>query len=102
MLQRIVPTHCYAPLRTVTQTALEMEKKKPLIKGVGIFKDVTPACTVAIVHALQQVFMPPREYIVVQGQFGFCMYFISRGVVQITLVKDDVEQVLRVTSYNGV
>ena len=38
--------------------------------------------------------MPPREYIVVQGQFGFCMYFISRGVVQITVVKDDVEQAL--------
>eukprot|EP00966_Prymnesium_polylepis_P049500 1145989-Prymnesium_polylepis.1 len=76
------------------RTALEMEMKKPLISAVGIFKDVGPACTVAIVHALQQVFMPPREYIVVQGQFGYCMYFISRGVVQVTVVRDDVEQPL--------
>ena len=51
----------YRYLPQSLQTALEMEKKKPLIKGVGIFKDVTPACTVAIVHALQQVFMPPSR-----------------------------------------
>ena len=29
-------------------------------------QDITPACTAEIVHALQQVFVPPREYIVVQ------------------------------------
>ena len=35
--------------------------------------------------------MPPREYIVVQGQFGYCMYFITRGFVQITVVKSEIE-----------
>jgi len=81
----------YRYLPQSLQTAVEMEKKKPLISAVSIFKDITPACTVAIVHALQQVFMPPREYIVVQGQTGSCMYFITRGVVQITVVQGEEE-----------
>lgn len=73
------------------QTALEMEKKKPLIRAVEIFKTVSPTCIVEIVHALQQVFMPPKEYIIVQGQYGYCMYFIRRGFVQITVIQADEE-----------
>ncbi|KAL1503096.1 hypothetical protein AB1Y20_011159 [Prymnesium parvum] len=73
------------------QTAVEMEKKKPLIQAVSIFQNVSAPCIVAIVHALQQVFMPPHEYIIIQGQYGYCMYFIRRGVVQITVVKDEME-----------
>ncbi|KAL3906069.1 MAG: hypothetical protein SGPRY_010686, partial [Prymnesium sp.] len=72
-------------------TALEMEKKKPLIRAVEIFKTVSPTCIVEIVHALQQVFMPPKEYIIVQGQYGYCMYFIRRGFVQITVIQADEE-----------
>ena len=68
------------------QTAIEMEKKKTLIEHVEIFQDISPACTVSIVQVLTPLFVPPHEYVTVQGQDGDCMYFINRGVVQLTRV----------------
>ena len=56
-----------------------MEKKKPLIDSVEIFRGISPACTVAVVQVLSPLFVPPREYVTVQGQLGDCMYFIHRG-----------------------
>ena len=63
---------------------LSMNKKKPLIRGVEIFQNVTPQCTVSIVEALVPVIMLPREYVMVQGQPGDEMFFINRGFVQVT------------------
>jgi hypothetical protein len=65
-------------------SAVDMEKQRPLIMKVTMFKDVTPACIVAIIRALESEFAPPREYVIVQGQNGDCMYFINKGVVQLT------------------
>ena len=65
-------------------SAVDMEKQRPLIMKVNMFKDVTPACIVAIIRALESEFAPPREYVIVQGQTGDCMYFINKGVVQLT------------------
>jgi len=70
------------------QTALDLEKNKPLIVKVALFREVTPACTVALLKAMQQLHFPPREYVIVQGQIGTCMYFINRGTVQVTICKD--------------
>ena len=63
---------------------LAMHKKKPLIRGVAMFQNVSAQCTVAIVESLVPVIMLPREYVVVQGQRGHEMFFVSRGVLQVT------------------
>ena len=66
------------------EATIDMEKKKPLIDSVEIFRDISPACTVAIVQCLTPLFVPPREYVTIESQMSDCMYFINRGVVQLT------------------
>ena len=39
-------------------------------------------------QVLSPLFVPPREYVTVQGQLGDCMYFIHRGIVQLTKLDD--------------
>jgi len=67
--------------------AIDMQKKRPLIQAVEMFRSISAPCIVAIMRALEQVIFPPREYVMVQGSIGDCMYFIARGVVQITIVE---------------
>ena len=63
---------------------LMMTKKKPLIEAVDLFQNISAMCTVDLVEALSPVITLPREYVMVQGQLGDEMYFINRGLVQIT------------------
>ena len=65
------------------QLQLSMNKKK-LIESVAIFRNVTPQCTVAIVSALTPSVQLAREYVIIQGQRGDQMFFIARGLVQVT------------------
>merc|ERR1740130_620198 len=61
-----------------------MIKKKPLLESVEIFRNITPDCTVAIVNALEPSVVLAREYVIIQGQRGDQMFFINRGLVQVT------------------
>ena len=74
---------------------LAMNKKKPLIRGVDMFQNVSAQCTVAIVEALVPVIMLPREYVMVQEQVGDEMFFINRGLVQVTQFVNMQERAVR-------
>lgn len=74
---------------------LSVNKKKPLMKGVDIFQNLSAECTVAIVDALTPVIMLPREYVMVQGQIGNEMFFVNRGVLQVSQFVNYQEQPLR-------
>ena len=74
---------------------LSVNKKKPLMKGVDIFQNLSAQCTVAIVDALTPVIMLPREYVMVQGQVGNEMFFVNRGVLQVTQFQNYREQPIR-------
>ena len=67
--------------------ALDLQKKHHLISSVEMFLNIKPATLVAIVRALKQVIFADREYVMVQGSVGTSMFFINRGIVQITRVE---------------
>ena len=76
--------HLFRELPDKLRVKLMMTKKKPLIEAVDLFQNISASCTVDLVEALTPVITLPREYVMVQGQLGDEMYFINRGLVQIT------------------
>jgi potassium voltage-gated channel Eag-related subfamily H protein 7 len=76
------------------QLQLTMIKKKPLLQATQIFRNLAAECTVAIVNSLQPTVVLAREYVLIQGQGGDQMFFISRGLVQVTHFLGGFEQPL--------
>ena len=59
-------------------------------KGL-IFRRISSACTLALVQQLVPIIVLPHEYVIVQGRKGHEMFFVARGLVQITVVHERVE-----------
>jgi potassium voltage-gated channel Eag-related subfamily H protein 7 len=74
---------------------LMMTKKRPLLAAVDMFRNLSAECIVAVVYALQPTVMLPQEYVVVQNQEGHEMFFINRGLVQVSRFINFVETGIR-------
>ena len=74
----------FAALPTQLRLQLALCQKKPLILNVKMFNNLSAPCTVAIVSALTPRIALDGEYVLVQGRPADAMFFIRRGVVQVS------------------
>ena len=76
----------FSQLSEKLRMQLLMAKKRRLLLLVEIFQHLTVHCTLQLIDCLDPVIVLPREYVCVQGQRGAEMFFISRGILQVTVV----------------
>ena len=84
----------FAALPTQLRLQLALCQKKPLILKVRMFNNLPAPCTVAIVSALTPRIALDGEYVLVQGRPADAMFFIRRGVVQVSRFVHFVEKAI--------
>ena len=68
-----------------------LARMSTLVEKGLIFRHISSACTLALVQKLEPIIVLPKEYVIVQGRHGHEMFFVARGLVQVTVVHDLVE-----------
>ncbi|WP_287274949.1 MULTISPECIES: cyclic nucleotide-gated ion channel [unclassified Okeania] len=74
--------HILEELPEPLRMKLALELHKEVIEKVPIFRGATTDFFEEIVMALKHEILPPNEYIVREGNWGYEMHFIKRGLVQ--------------------
>ena len=65
------------------QTSVSLFLNRQIIKKVPLFQDTSEEFIKDIILNLQPVVFTPDDYVVIKGEIGYEMYFISRGSVDV-------------------
>ena len=80
---------------------LLLARMRNIVEKAAVFRRLSSPCTLALVDLLVPVVVLPREYVLVQGMVGNEMFFVARGLVQVTIVIDKVEYALEQLGEGG-
>ncbi len=62
---------------------VSLHLNRDILEKVALFKDADEGFIRAVVEELEALVFLPGDWIIRQGEFGSCMYFLSRGEVEI-------------------
>jgi len=80
---------------------LLLARMRTLVEKTPLFRRLSSPCTLALVDLLVPLVVLPREYVLVQGMLGGEMFFVARGLVQVTIVIEGVEYPLEQLGAGG-
>ena len=80
---------------------LLLARMRNIVEKAAVFRRLSSPCTLALVDLLAPAVVLPREYVLVQGSVGNEMFFVARGLVQVTIVVDQVEYPLEQLGEGG-
>ncbi|MDD5065793.1 MAG: ion transporter [bacterium] len=81
-------------------TEISLFLNKTILEKVSLFKDADEIFIREVIRLLEPVVFLPQDFIIRQGEYGDCMYFINSGEVEV-IVNDNVVAKLNPGSFFG-
>jgi CRP-like cAMP-binding protein len=78
------PQEIFYELPSSLQTDISLHLTKDLLSQVSFFRGAPLACLSFIAKQLRPLAVPPGERIVTEGEVGETMYFLMRGLLEVT------------------
>jgi len=92
---------CFSTLSLELQTAIKLHMFDQLVRTTPFFRSIPMDTLKDIVSAFEEFVFSPGDVVIQKGDVGTDMFFISKGMVEVTIVTGEIIAIKSVGEYFG-